>query len=298
LIDKYYDLKENQNEEIDGIIEKYLVKFDQSEVMIKQISNLEKLWRKAVRERDELEARELQLKNQMIEREIVSLHDKMKRINLLIQEIQKKLAKCLGVKKKVEDENNESIHTLFSNEQISKRAVSPVPNGSSNQQLIWMKEKYSSYLFSYLKDVIDETKPYAKSMDGSMLTKSIFKSNLTGKDSRVSSVRDPFISESKTSKLKEYEDLIETKRNQVQQLNNDLQKINFEKSQLKGQKILIENDLSEIGNSNSKLVEENQALSQDMRSIKNHLLNMLKNPNISYEDVVNIMKAKLNMSKM
>jgi hypothetical protein len=293
LIDKYYDLKENQNEEIDGIIEKYLVRFDQSDAMMKQITVLEKLWKKSLRERDELEIRELQLKNQMMEREVIVLHEKMRQKNLLIAEIQKKLAKCLGVKKKVEEETEETIYKLFANGQTngsSKRAVSPVPNSSNKQNLVWLKEKYSSYLFGYLKDVMDETRAYNSNTNGS-INKSLFKSNFTGKDSRISSIRDP-ISENKNSKLKEFEELIESRRDQVQKLNNDLQKLNFEKSQLKGQKILIEKDLSEIGIGNSRLVEENQVLGQEFRVMKTQLHNMLKNPNVSYEDVINLVKSK------
>ena len=293
LIDKYYDLKENQNEEIDGIIEKYLIRFDQSEGMIKQIGVLESLWKKSQKEKDELEIRELQLKNQMMEREIISLNDKIRQKNSLIGDIQKKLAKSLGVKKKVQDETEETVYKLFINGKTngsSTRAVSPINTSSNKQGLIWLKEKYSSYLFGYLKEVLDETKAF-NTINGS-INKSLFKSNFTGRDSRISSIRDQS-SEGKSSKLKEYEELIEGRRNQVQKLNNDLQTLNFEKSQLKGKKILIEKDLSEIGAGNSKLVEDNQILGQEFRVLKGQLHNMLKNPNVTYEDVVNIVKSKL-----
>ena len=281
LIDKYYDLKENQNEEIDGIIEKYLLKYDQSGGLIKKIDSIEGLWRASVKRHNELEMRELQLKNQVMEREVAGLQDDLRREEALMEQVHRKLAKCLGVKKKLRDD----------------RAHSPRVNGAraeAEAPLVYMKEKYSAYLFGYLKDVSEKTVPYMQNQNGSAaLEKSLYRSNVNLKESRVSSIRSQIVGDAKSSKLKEFEEYISMKQEQIRALSCNLEKIAIEESSLRGQKTAAEKNLQEIGKRNSELVEHNQALSRQVKSVRAQLLGMLQDPGLSVADVVSRLRLKL-----
>lgn len=268
FIDKYLEMNENQNEEVDEILEKTIQQFDRSEPIIHNMNKIEQKYYEMKMERDKLEIQEKRLQNEMIQRDIKEAEQVYEANNKKCGAIKRKLAKCLGVKKKLVLEASED------SEEFAK-----------------LKFKYSEYLFSYFKEVIDETKEFSQSDYSNSIIFSRSLKKMMHKESLPPSKRE---NEVMFPTLNDLESKIELEQNNINELSNQLNLTEDHHQKLQEEKLELEKQINEGLLKNTQLETRANKREKNILKLKQELKEAITNPNKSLNEIFKMIKSNLN----
>lgn len=269
FIDKYLEMNENQNEEVDDILEKNIQKFSKCEEIKSNMCRIEEKYYNMKMEKEKIENKEKMLQNELIKRDIKKNEETFEKNFKIAESIKKKLAKCLGVKKKLIEDKSEQNEL------------------NENEKIIKLKEKYSEYLFSYFKEVIEETKEFNKNEnENTLFSRSLIK--MMGKDSLPASKREHDIM---FPTLNEIENKIEFEQQNIKNFSDQLNLTDQHHKQLIFERKEIEKNLQEMINYNNQI---DNNIKNNKSKIKNFRKEMKSSSKNSFENLLNLVKLNLN----
>jgi hypothetical protein len=268
FIDKYLEMNENQNEEVDEILEKTIQQFDRSEPIVHNISQIEQKYYEMKRQRDKAEIQEKRLQNEMLQRDIKEAEQLHQTNFKKCQAIQRKLAKCLGVKKKILMEE-----------------------ATDKEQLTKLKFKYSEYLFSYFKEVIEETREFSQNDYSNSIILSRSLKRMMHKESLPPSKQEH---ELLFPTLNDLESKIELEQNNINELSNQLSLTDEHQKRLHQEKLDLEAQINEGLLRNTQLENRASKREKNILKLRQQLREATTNPDKSLTEIFKMIKANLN----
>lgn len=137
LLEKFTEIKDEQNGTIEKIVESNIVQFRRDEEVVNKLEELESL-AKGEAGKTSYQKRELEFANEILERELGILEKSLQRQNDFLGSTGKKVRKCYALRKKG--------RTL------------PSQSSRKREKHFTIKRKYSDYVFNYLKNILVETR--------------------------------------------------------------------------------------------------------------------------------------------
>jgi hypothetical protein len=137
LLEKFTEIKDEQNGTIEKIVESNIVQFSKDEEVVRQLDNLEKIMNQS-RAKASYQKKEIEFSNELLERELMGLEKSLQEKVEHLERTGKKIRKCYALKKKG---------------MVGEREIK-----QKSEQVFWMKKKYSNYIFNYLKNILVENR--------------------------------------------------------------------------------------------------------------------------------------------
>ena len=152
LLEKFTEIKDEQNGTIEKIVESNIVQFNRDEDVMGRLKGLERQMT-SVKPKVTYQKKELEFANEVLDRELSGLEKALLERREHLEKTGRKLRKCYALRKKgiVEERSDKG----------------------STEQVFVIKKKYTDYIFNYLKHILVESRRLEENSKPNTLSNSI-----------------------------------------------------------------------------------------------------------------------------
>ena len=273
FIDKYYDLKEDQNDQIDTMMESLLLKLGQGQRNMALAEELGAEAKSLRQDNQTLKFKNVEMETRVLQLELRETQRNLEQRRQLALTVERKLGKCLGVKKKLEswtDFTQTNSHDVLEAESSLQKSTS-INENNRMEARVRLKSKYAEYLFEYLNELLTELQEFHQNqtqLESENSSQHFSEENNLG--SRFSKRGEPsvFSSKRKFPRLEAFEKKFEQNLDEIKALSKRIDELSSLKIELEIEKEEFDIAFAELNLKYSEALQSNERVKKKIKRVK------------------------------